>query len=370
MIQEIPDYSYLGNGIETFNSNMKELNVRMDRLYSQSVSFNRLGSQMEGLSSNFLNFITTVQNLSAKWQAATDTVYSAQGYWQEPIMLVYKNTFNVVANFQEIETWINNNFPASDFIENQVIGCDYSCKNYSTELLTNRFILSYDPDILSTIATSYNTTIRDIQDFKSYKNQIDSIIICLNNILRKYNLKDLFIQTYEQLAASKFSTYTSYNQNTQQFEAINLPGFSQLDLKFFDSYSRQFDAINVKYAPSHTILGLLPDTVLIQFVENVEIISGGRFYYKILNGRWTYYPYTHIEFCPTNICSDCFNNIPIVVNRDCPLRFKYLLQECVFFNPYTEIPTPTISALSIEPDVKIIPEYLLEEYDFLSHLFS
>ena len=99
MITPISEYEYLGNSLGKINANMSELNVRLDILYSDKEQWNSIATTFTTLSTEFLNFITSVQTTSSDWKQASDLVYNAQGYWEEPLSLVYKNTFNSIANY-------------------------------------------------------------------------------------------------------------------------------------------------------------------------------------------------------------------------------------------------------------------------------
>lgn len=364
MIQQISQYEYLGNSLYKFNSNMNELNVRMDRLYSDSNKWNSMASTFFNLFGTLNSLSNFVESNSANWKRASDLVYNLRGYWEEPIQIVYKNTFNCVANMPEIETWLNDNFPSSNFSPTQILRCDYLCKNYSAEGLEGDRIKEYNPQLQELLASNYSVSVNEVYDFLSYKNILESLIVVFNSLFRKYGKNSLNITGIDAMTA--VVNYVYYNANNDLFETSELANFSQTDLKIFHSYVYQYETVIQKYNlyVQRNFLNI-PNSVLVQFEpRNVSNYTGGRFFFKIRNGRWSYHDYTSIEYCASSNCSDCYDILPInelyPSEKDCPQRFKYLLTECEFTPPYVN---PYVEPMMLNMPVG-------EDYNILDHLFS
>ena len=360
MIRQISEFEYLGNSLEKFNSNMNELNVRMDILYSNSNKWNSLADAFNSTFNDLNSFATFVNENSGYWKRSSDLVYNLRGYWEEPIQIVYKNVFSCVANMLEIETWLNDNFPSENFSPTQIIRCDYLCNNYSADGLDGSRVREYKPEVMEKLAANYSVTVQEIFDFLSYKNQLESLIVVFNALFRKYGKDSLNITGID--AITSVINLVTYNSNYDVFESTELKDFSQTDLKLFHSYVYQYSVVMEKYnLYTRRNFQNIPNSVLVQFEpKNINVSTGGRFFYKIRNGRWSYHDYTSIEFCSDKLCNDCYDSLPInelYGEKDCPQRFKYLLTECEFFNPYTD---PNVEALSFN----------VSETTILDELFS
>lgn len=370
MIQQISQFEYLGNSLEKFNSNMNELNVRMDRLYSDTNKWNSLGDTFNSVFGDLNNFCTFVNENSGYWKQSSDLVYNVKGYWEEPIQIVYKNTFSCVANMLEIETWLNDNFPSGNFSPTQIIRCDYLCNNYAADGLDGTVLKKYDAIVMEKLAANYSVTVREVFDFLSYKNQLESLIVAFNSIFRKYGKTSLIVTGID--AITSIVNLVTYNVGYDIFESSELKDFSVTDLKLFHSYAYQYNIIIEKYnLYTRRNFQDIPNNVLVQFEpKNVDIYTGGRFFFKIRNGRWSYHDYTSIEFCSDRLCNDCYDALPIndlYKEKDCPQRFKYLLTECEFFDPVTDPAIPYINPY-VEPTILSLP--VEEGYNIIDHLFS
>jgi hypothetical protein len=364
MINNISEYEYLGNGLYKINSNMQELNIRLDNLFLDKEKWNSLIPIMNSLSSKLQNLHTTISTNSANWKSAASLVYGTEGYWEEPIMIVYNKTFNYAANYLEIENWLNENFIVTDFATSQIIRCEFLCKTYNDEMLKGYRLKDFDPYNTEALAVQYNTTAKKVYSYLGLVNQLNSIISLLNFFLRKNGKTSLVIDSIKDLTS--YSNYISYNRIDDTFNSTELSTFREADLRAFHSYIYQYQlvyTIYLKYADLKTI----PEEILKKFdLKDIAINNGGNFFYKIINNRWTYYPYTHLEFCNNTICSDCYDTINLneLYNdkRYCFVGAKYILTECPSTIPYGE----TLSFSN--PIIVDIPED--EEYDVLSNLLS
>lgn len=363
MIEEISDYEYLGNGFLKINSNMHQFNVRIDNLYSNIEKFTTLPG-LNIFSNRFNEISTILQSFSANWKTASNLVYNLQGYWEEPIQIAFHRTFNYAANFLEVETWLNENFPTSDFSKTQIIRCDYLCKNYSDEMLEGFQLTNYDPIKAEAQATIYGTTSKKVYRFLGIKNQLNAIIFLINALLKKYNNTGFLIDKIKDLTV--YSSFVSFNKSLNLFSSEELVNFNNTDLVYFDSYVTQYNNLYKIYASQYIDLEIIPQDALVFFdFRDVTITSGGAFFFKNINNYWTYYPYTNIEFCPKNVCNDCYDDVEVnYVYRDrgyCVSGPKYILTEC------GEIPYASIGSMSIFYEQQLMDDPIIEQ---LSDLLS
>lgn len=366
MIIPLTEFQYLGNSLETFNSNMQELNVRTDVVHSQKDRWNSLFQSFSLIQAEMNSLISTVSANGAKWSSSSDLVHNIKGYWEEPIMIAYKSTFNMIANFLEIETWLNDNFPSSSFSSTQILRCDFLCKNYSSDSFQGARIENFKPEVLEELASVYSTTVGDIFTFLGLRNQMNTLVTTLNFYLRKYNKNNSLLTQISDI--ENLTSLIQYNRNTDSLESEELKNFNYTDLTYFHSYLYQYSVINKQY-DSYIRLNFLsiPEYILTQFSpKNIHINTGGNFFFKIRDGRWTYHPYTNIEFCSNNSCSDCYANLDInelyKYREPCLFPVKYILTECIITEPYV---TPYVAPLG-----NIAQVVDLQDYDTLSQLFS
>lgn len=363
MIQQISEYEYLGTSLVKFNSNMNELNVRMDNLYSQMFEMEPFISSFISLSADLLGFTNLIASLSGNWKMSADLVYNLRGYWEAPILISYSKTFNCIANYLEIQTWLNENFPSSNFSPTQIIRCDFLCKNYSSDALASTRVLTYQPETMESLANAYNTTVDDVFNYLGYKNQLEALLSVFNFLLRKYNKTDLILESIDEI--ENITNLVIYNFNSNLFESSELNEFSQTDLIYFHSYVSQYNNIKPKYDfYVSRNLNDIPQAAINQFEpRNVYVNSGGSFFYRIVNGKWVYHFYTGSEYCASANCNDCFDSLPVnelYGEKDCPQRFKYLLTECEFTPPYTP---PYVEPMMLSLPVE-------DGYNIIDHLFS
>lgn len=361
MIKYISRFEYLGNGLNKFNSNMKEFNIRIDNLYNSLDKWKKF-KEFSDFSEKFQNLRTTMQTYSANWKNSSDLVYNLQGYWEEPIQIAFDRTFNYVANFVEVETWLNENFTASVFSPSQILRCDYLCKNYSGEMLEGYRLSNYNSKKTEEIAALYKTTSKKIYRFLGLKNQLNAIISLINLLLRKYNNTTYVVDTIRDLTT--YSTLVTFNKSQNIFSSVELDNFSNTDLAYFDSYVTQYNSLYKIYTLKYIELEVIPVESLIYFdLRDVAITSGGALFFKNINNSWKYHPYTNIEFCPRNTCSDCYDNLDlnsIYENREyCDSSPKYILTECGESLPYS-------GSLSFSSATIITNEELEQLSDLLS----
>lgn len=372
MIRQLSEFEYLGNSLLTFNSNMQELNVRYDVLFSDKEKWNMMTDIFQSLSANISNITTKVQNSSGNWKTATNLLYNLQTYWEKPIEVAYSSSFNMVANFLEIENWLNQNFSPTNFSPTQILRVDFLCKNYNNQIIEGTRINSYDQTVLESLASQYNTTRKDIYKFLSYKNQITSIISIVNSYLLKNDNKDLLISDWTNWTdIDDLIPLVAYDTSNNRFYSPDiLSKFNETDLGFLFSYLLQYQIIKPKFQELIDLhIDQIPALVINQFsLKNIQVSTAGAFFYKIVNGRWTFFPNDKFN-CINDICSDCYDVLDInslyTHLPPCTYSFRYILEYCSDISePYGELQGESSLELpSLTPD-----SYPLE--DLLSDLLS
>jgi hypothetical protein len=341
MIETINEYDYLGNGLEKINSNWKELNIRLDNLYSSTPKWNSFATTFRNLSANLQSVQTLVQTASSDWRRASSLVFNVKNFWQEPVLICYKKTFNCISNWLEIQTWLNSNFPASNFVEEQNIICEYLCTNYAIESIEGTFTPQYNEKLLNSLALNYSTTAKNVFLFLGFENQMNALVKCFNLLLHKYNKTDLLIENYSDIATFNITGLVYFDINSNSFVSEELSNFNQTDLIFFHSYCKQYEIIYKNYSTyAKGIEGIIPRNILNQFVPlNLNINNAGQFIFKNVNGQWTYREYTGLNFCALDVCSDCYDYIDpnsLYKDKDC-FRYKYILTECEYYDPELDL---------------------------------
>ena len=311
---------------------MHELNIRFDRLYEDSTKWNSLFNTLNSMSSNLAGFVTDIPAVSSTWKTTADLVYNVQGFWEEPILVVFHKTFNMVGNFLEVRNWLNTNFDVSEFSPTQLIRCDFLCKNYTPEKFKQYPVLKENRLALEVYAKTYNVKINEVYTYLSHLNQLNSIKNILNSILVRNSRKDLYISSWDEL--SNYTTYVGYNYRTHVFTSTEFTNFSETDLQYFYSYMIQYKVLQEKM---NLLLSKniddIPEFILNQFTnKNLEVYNGGSFFFRNNGESWDLYPYIGTEFCTSGNCSDCYDIIDVnklyTGEKPCFNSFEYELEEC------------------------------------------
>lgn len=358
MIKAFSEHQYLGNSLQIINSNMHELNIRWDILYSDKEKWNELYNTMQTMSAQLVQFSTGMASNSADWKESSDLVYNVKGYWEEPVMIVYKETVNCAANYLEIENWLNDNFPVEGFSPTQILRCDFMARNYSYESVDNVRLKDFDHSVIESLAAKHRTTTLNVFNYLGLTNQLKSIITLIDFFFRKHGLKNYLINTVRDI--SSYHSLITYNRITDQFESSAFNKLNQSDLRNVHAYLYQYELV-YKLWFKYKGLSDIPAEDLLKFnLMDVHVSNAGNFFYKNIGGRWQYYPYTHIEFCTKDVCTDCYS--PVDLNSLYQSR-EYCFSPATPYGEIRETPdTPTISALAIAG--------MEDGYDIISHLMS
>lgn len=331
MFIPFPDSENLGNSLYKMNDLFHLYNVRYDILMSNKENWNSLANTYGNISGGLEDMRTLVSSTSASWKEASDLVYNVQGFWEEPIFIMYKDTFNMVGNWLEIQSWLNENFDPSTFSPTQVIRCGFTCKNFNADSLEGTKLIEVSQDILEGLASAYGVTFKDIINYINYKNQLDAILSILNSILNRSGNSQYTITDISTVTA--INQFIQFNKNTDSFESSTLLNVTPTNYNTLHALLYQLLVLKVKLVPLiNKGIEDIPKNVLNKFYsKNLLVVTSGEFFFKIRNGQWSYHPYTNIEFCSENVCGDCYDVINIndlYKNKQCLEIVKYVLTEC------------------------------------------
>ena len=345
MIEQLSEFEYLGNSLHKINSNMSQLNTRFDILYNSMEKWIISTAELNNLVNGMNLCSTVVGNTSANWRTASSNVYNLKIFWQEPIHIVYKNVFIRVGNYQEIAYWLNDNFDPSNFIENQPIKCDFMCQNYNPVVLDKTLITNITSVTLEALASTYDVKVYEINSYLSYRNQMMGIIAAINSLFRRNAGSITSIDDWANIG--DLTTQIAYNERTNTWSSSSLVNFSETELSMLHSYAIQYNTLSPKYQELiDKGIPLIPDTVMSKFTgQNLDITLIGSFYFRIINGQWTYYPYSGViagsnASCLNSRCGDGYDVIDInnvYNNDDQVLPYKYILTDCTVPDPYGDI---------------------------------
>jgi hypothetical protein len=326
-IQTIDEYSPLGNSLQTINQNFSILDTRNCIYDADRDKYDAFFSQIETLSSKFINFTTKNQELSSTFRVTSNLVHSLQDYWLNPITLVYPRTFAQIANYQEIVTWLNTNF--SDLADNQVVKVQFIVKTFDDILLANSQLDKISVETLDALANTYNIKTVDIQNYIVLDNHVKTVIATISNILTRLLIK-LELKTYTDLD----TLYNSFGINRGVLSSNILTSLSYTNLLLVWSFLLQYNLIRQRYVDLSSLgISGIPSNVISKFnSKNIYESFIGDFCFKHIGNSWTFLPSCDRDVCLSDQCDDCYD--PINVNalysadNNCKSSAKYVLLEC------------------------------------------
>lgn len=330
-MKTLSKYEYLGNSLVKINENFNEMNVRVDNLYSEKQKWDGFFTLIQSISSNIQHFVNTIPGLTGNWKETSDLVYNVKGFWEEPILVVYPKTFNMVGNYLEVQTFLNENFSCDNFSPTQLLKCDFLCKNYNPDKFQLTPYIGEKRPTLEAYAKQYSVTIEEVYSYLSYLNQIKSVTNVLNSLFLKVSQRDLVVADWRDV--QQYENYVSYDYTKNEFFSTEVD-MEQYDLKFFYSYIVQYKSIYTKlnnYISKK--IDTIPQFILDQFTNrSIEVFIGGTFYFKNINNSWELFPYYGNEYCAGSYCFDCYSSINVNdlynYEKPCYNSFEYLLDEC------------------------------------------
>ena len=365
-MKSIDQFLAAGNTLKNINYYMSSINVDLCRNLQNEYALSPFFTTIQDFSASFNDLTKIVKSLSANWVNTSSLTYNLSGYWLEPITIVYENTFNLAANINEIETWLDTNF-ASTFATGQILKVSSGVKNYSSDSLNNTFLpSSISTDYLNGLANAYNQKLSDINRYLSFKNHITSYISILNNIFKQLGKKAYLIDNEAQLS----TYYNSFSVFENTLTSTLLLDIEQDKLSLIYSYLAQYILIKDDY--DHLIeLGIntIPANILTAInTQNIFITYFMDFCFLQTNGKWKYIPDCRIKFCANQYCYDCYEYIDpnsVYDRSGCPLNSKYQLTTCegdvyllgnslfeTYKNQYIDIIIDNVEVKALVEDIK------------------
>lgn len=326
-IQTIDEYSPLGNSLQTINQNFSILDTRNCIYDADRDKYDGFFTQIENLSSKFIQFSTKNQELSSTFRDTSNLVHSLQDYWLNPITLVYPRTFAQIANYQEIVTWLDTNF--SNLADNQVVKVQFVVKTFDDILLANSQLDKISVETLDALANTYNIKTVDIQNYIVLDNHVKTVIATISNILTRLLIK-LELKTYTDLD----TLYNSFSIKRGVLSSNILTSLSYTNLLLIWSFLLQYNLIRQRYVDLSTLgISAIPSNVISKFnSKNIYESFIGDFCFKRIGTSWTFLPSCDRDVCLDDQCDDCYD--PINVNalysadNNCKSSAKYVLLEC------------------------------------------
>jgi hypothetical protein len=186
-IKEQDRYSAIGNLQKTVNSNMQEFNVRTCDVDKNIDAWRSNFQDLSSLIPKLESFASSFQETSAFLKSASDIVYNFENYWLPNIGILYVKPFSVIANYQDIEKWLDSNF-IDVFHKNQILSVNFAVHSYDPTILNGTPIQNITTETLDSLAISYQLTATEIKDFVVKDNLVNSIISIINSIFNRIKI--------------------------------------------------------------------------------------------------------------------------------------------------------------------------------------
>ena len=370
-MKSIDQFLAAGNTLKNINYYMSSINVDLCNNLQNAYALSPFFTSIQNFSASFNDLTKIIKSLSANWVDASSLTYNLSGYWLEPITLVYEKTFNLAANINEIETWLDTNF-ASSFAANQILKVSSGVKNYSPDSLNNTFLpSSVSTDYLNGLANAYNQKLSDINRYLSLKNHIASFISILNNIFKQLGKKEYLIDNEGQMTTF-YNSFTIFNNTLSSTLLLDIV---QEKLLLIYSYLSQYILIKDDYDRLIELgINTIPINILTAInTQNVFITYFVDFCFSQINGKWKYIPDCRIKFCANQYCYDCYEYIDpnsVYDRSSCPLNSKYQLTTCdgdvylvgnslfkTYKNQYIDIIIDNVEVKAFVEDIKTNVNY-------------
>ena len=325
-VNQINEYTPIGNSLTEINENFSILDTRTCLFEQQRPVFAELFTSIQSLSSRLDSFTTTTSSLSSELKGMSDLVYNMKDYWLNPITLVYPKSFSVVANYQEIQKWLDDNF--SDLAPNQLVKVQFLIKSFDDQLLAGTQLEKIDIQTLNALSATYGIPTKDIQRYIVLDNHIKAMISIISNILNRLFIK-LKVEKYSDLDVLIASCAIHRHILTSSL----LSDISYTNLLIIWSYLQQYSMIKDEYLALKTLgMDSIPSNVTSKFnTKNVIETFFGTFCFLFNDSGWDYIPDCSRNICIVDSCSDCYDVIDVnnlYSGQQCKLGSKYVLLEC------------------------------------------
>jgi len=326
-IKEQDRYSAIGNLQKTVNSNMQEFNVRTCDVDKNIDAWRSNFQDLSSLIPKLESFASSFQETSAFLKSASDIVYNFENYWLPNIGILYVKPFSVIANYQDIEKWLDSNF-IDVFHKNQILSVNFAVHSYDPTILNGTPIQNITTETLDSLAISYQLTATEIKDFVVKDNLVNSIISIINSIFNRIKI-GMTVKNNNDLF-DIYSKITSFRGilNTTQFI------IDQENLKVIYSLLNQYALIHPVYTDyANRGAKQIPELIISKFdLKNIYTHYFHSFCFKQNSDKkWKYLPDCYKENCKNQPCDDCYDALDVndyYENSDCVLGTKFVLREC------------------------------------------
>lgn len=323
-IQPIDEYQAVGNSLPIINDNFANINTRLCIYDDMQSSFDELFSTLQTVNTTFANFYTATTTLSAGFQDMSDIVYNVNGYWHNTLTLMYQNTFAVMANYEEILSWLQTNF--TYFSDDQLVRVHYTVKSYDPKLLDGQTLANITIATLNSLASTYSQKTEDIQRYIILDNHVSSIISTISNIFIK-----LFINTKIQSTDDLDLLVNSFSIHKNVISSpilINVPYNKILSIW---ALLEQYEILKDEYSSLKTLgISSIPSNILSIFnTKSVSSTFVGSFCFRWKDSNWNYSP-----SCANDVCVqivDCYNTLDVnklYTNSECTASPRFILYPC------------------------------------------
>lgn len=322
---QIDSYNLLGNSRSELNQNFSDLDIRTCIYDNAKPTYEQLFTNISDLSARLSNFTSAVQSVSSDYINTSNLVYNLKDYWLTPVTLVYPLSFSVVANYQDIENWLNQNF--LDIPTNQIYKIQFVVKSYSDSLLANTLLEKVSTETLDALSSTYGISTKNIQRFIVLDNIVKTIISSVKTILTR-----LFIKTQVDTASDLDVLISSCSIHKNVILSSVLTTIDYTNLLSIWSLLQQYSLVKDEYtALSELGINTIPGNVLARFnTKNIYEAVIGSFCYKY-DTKWSYIPDCSRNICLNTECSSCYDSIDVnnlYTTDDCKIGSKYVLLEC------------------------------------------
>ncbi len=326
---ELHDYSPIGNTLEEMNRNFHLMNNRVCVLQESMNRWQNFTDTINTLKPKLNNQVKFLDRNAQRYTDMSNIVFNAQEFWKEPITIVYSEGFSVVGNYIEAQKWLNSNFPASQFIDNQRIRLEFLIKTYDPAIMDNYPINELAYNSLTSMANSYGLKLKDIMDYIVVDNQCQTVINAINAIFVRMKKPDLILDSTEKIQL----IYSDIVFKNNAYTATLLADFDDIDLQLIYCLFDQYFTI---FLPKRTSLLNIPTVLpadILERYDNKLIYTNFVYHFTFVkNGStWAYIPNTLESIPQITNCNSCYDYIDldkIYKDRNCEYRAVYELIEC------------------------------------------
>ena len=329
-LTELTEYTPIGNTLEDINRNFHLMNNRICVLQQTINKWQNFSDTLNHIKNDLNSQSSFLNRNTQRYSDASNIVFNAQEFWKEPINVVYGPGFATVGNYIDALAWLNSNFPANIFLENQHLRLEFFIKTYDPVIMDNYPIGELSYSSLTSIANNYGHLVKDITDYLCVTNQMNTVINAVNAILVRNKRPDLLVSTPDQLLLIFNDIVFSNNVFSS---ASILTNFTISDLQLIYSLLDQYYTLFLPKQNSLTKVSLdIPSDILALF-DNKFIFNNFVFHFTFVNsgGNWQYIPNILASVPQIINCNSCYGYVDldkIYTDRNCKYSATFELVEC------------------------------------------